>query len=142
MKYGKGPGDDKDKDKDKKKKKRVYKNEADRKRQARLEGSDSEFQKTLAKVERAGGGTFMWEGKPIAAADKSTPKLDKVKSKSPSKTESKSPNITPKKVAVKGKSEKVLAKDITGKPKYMQRNESTARKVARRLKKRQKRRGY
>lgn len=127
---------------DKDKKKRVYKNEADRKRQARLEGSDSEFQKTLAKTERAGGGTFMWEGRPIAAADKSTPKLDKIQSKSPSKTESRSPSVTPKKVALKGKSEKILAKDITGKPKYLKRNESVARKVAKRLKKRQKRKGY
>lgn len=133
-----------DKDKDKKKKGRVYKDAKDKAKQKKMEGKDTPFQNALAQAERSGKSSFMYEGKRYAADPnkvKSNKPMEKVKSKAPD-TSTKAPDMpTPKRVPTKG-SEKVLAKDVTGKPAYLKRNKSSERGIAKRLKKRRKQRGY
>lgn len=133
-------------DKDKKKSKRVYKDQADKERQKKMEGKDSPFQNALRAAEKAGKKTFNYEGKVYAArtnppAPKRMSGMEKVESRKPN-TDTPTPKMdAPKRVKTQG-SEKVLAKDATGNPLYQRRNKSAAKGVAKRLKKRQKQRGY
>jgi len=133
-----------DPDKDKKKKGRVYKDAKDKALQKKMEGKDTPFQNALAQAERSGKSSFMWNGKRYAADPskvKSNKPMKKATPKAPDTSIKALDMPAPKRVPTKG-SEKVLAKDVTGKPAYLKRNKSSAKSITKRLKKRRKQRGY